>query len=155
MYNTIIGCLTPGSDFSVLCWTPSGKIHFIIISLSSGFHTCVSFLCLAHCHSSGVSINNVQEKVSRVVVWLTLVACSDSITSPKQWLCARQKAVHGCQEHSHVAMPVEQPAPLALQASKGLCLPKRWSALTDISSGESRVTRHLVMCPSQPQPEFC
>ena len=86
LYNTVIGCLTPVSDFSVLCWTPSGKIHVMIISLSSGFHTCVSFIGLAHCHRSGVSINDVQEKVGRVVVRLTLIACGDSITSSKQWL---------------------------------------------------------------------
>lgn len=87
LYNMLIACLTLASDFSVLCWTPSGKIHIMIISLSSGFHTCVRFTDLAHCHCSGVSINDIQEKVSRVVVRLTLVACSDSVTSPKWWLC--------------------------------------------------------------------
>lgn len=89
----VIGCLISVSDFSVLCWTPSGKIHVMIISLSSGFHTCVSFIGLAHCHRSGVSINDVQEKVGRVVVWLTLVACGNSITSPKRRLCDWQKTV--------------------------------------------------------------
>lgn len=95
LYNTVIGCLTPAvSDSSVFCWTPSGKIHVVTISLSSGFHTCVSFIGLAHCHCSGVSINDVQEKVGRVVVWLTLIACGDSITSPKWWLCDWQKCSH-------------------------------------------------------------
>lgn len=105
MSNAVIGWLIHASDFSVWCLTPSGKIHFTIISLSSGVHTCVGFLCLAHCHSSGVSIDDVQEEVSRVVVRLARVACSDSVTSPQRRLCARQKAVRACPEGSHAASP--------------------------------------------------
>lgn len=111
LYNTVIGCLASVNDFSVLCWTPSGKIHAMITSLSSGFHTCVCFISLAHRHRSGVSINDVQEKVGRVVVWLTLVACGDSITVPERWLCGWQRAVHGRHEESHAIVPAEWPAP--------------------------------------------
>lgn len=102
MSNAVIGWLIHASDFSVWCRTPSGNIHFTIISLSSGVHTCAGFLCLAHCHSSGVSIDDVQEEVSRVVVRLACVACSDSVTRPQRWLCAGQKAVRACPERSTV-----------------------------------------------------
>lgn len=94
VFSMVIGCLTPVSDLSVLCWTPSSKIHAVIISLSSVFHTCVCFISLAHCHHGGVPVNDVQEEVGRVVVGLTLVACRDSRTRPERWRCDQPEAVH-------------------------------------------------------------
>lgn len=54
--------------------------------LSSGFHTCVTFISLVHCHGGGVAIDDVQEKVGGVVVGLTLVACGDRVRTPG-WGC--------------------------------------------------------------------
>lgn len=132
-------------------WIPI-PTHARITWLSSGFHTCVTFISLADCHGSGVSIDDVQEKVSRVVVGLALVACGDKDTvvtllwalGGAVWLAKGCAWLSGAQPH---ILPTEQPPPKR-QPLESPCFPEGWVALLGSTVSESEVTAGCVLFPA-------